>query len=105
MENETRKTISMKAYTQKCLVQLAILPPFTHILKKTLTIIIILILTISSSIGQTNFYNQLADSALVLTNQSVVYDPEYRVIDYPNGDVPADKGVCTDVVIRAFRKL
>lgn len=74
-------------------------------MKKTLTIICLLFLTIGSAVGQTNFYNQLADSALVLTNERVIYDPAYRVIDYPDGDVPADKGVCTDVIIRAYRKL
>jgi len=31
------------------------------------------------------------------------YDPAYVVIAYPNGDVPMEKGVCTDVVIRSFR--
>lgn len=31
------------------------------------------------------------------------YDPAYRRIPYPNGDVPLHTGVCTDVVIRAFR--
>lgn len=31
------------------------------------------------------------------------YDPGYRSIRYPNGDVPMDRGVCTDVVIRAYR--
>ncbi len=31
------------------------------------------------------------------------YDPEYTVIPYPGGDVPLEKGVCTDVVVRAFR--
>ena len=33
------------------------------------------------------------------------YDPSYFSISYPNGDVPKDKGVCTDVIIRAYRKL
>ena len=33
------------------------------------------------------------------------YDPAYVVLEYPNGDVAEDRGVCTDVVIRAFRKL
>src|SRR4051794_40789025 len=33
------------------------------------------------------------------------YDPAYVVLDYPAGDVPEERGVCTDVVIRAFRKL
>ncbi|MBP6750634.1 MAG: DUF1287 domain-containing protein, partial [Xanthomonadaceae bacterium] len=31
------------------------------------------------------------------------YDPAYVVLAYPNGDVPQDRGVCTDVAIRAFR--
>ena len=31
------------------------------------------------------------------------YDPAYVRIAYPNGDVPMEKGVCTDVVIRSFR--
>lgn len=35
---------------------------------------------------------------------SVVYDPSYVGIGYPNGDVPAAMGVCTDVVIRSLRK-
>jgi uncharacterized protein len=54
---------------------------------------------------QKDFHTRLADSALTLTKHAVVYDPTYRIIDYPNGDVPADKGVCTDVIIRAYRKL
>ncbi len=31
------------------------------------------------------------------------YDPNYRRIAYPNGDVPRETGVCTDVIIRAYR--
>jgi uncharacterized protein YijF (DUF1287 family) len=31
------------------------------------------------------------------------YDPSYRSLKYPGGDVPADRGVCTDVVVRALR--
>jgi uncharacterized protein YijF (DUF1287 family) len=45
----------------------------------------------------------LSVSALKLTKQEVTYDPEYYSIDYPNGDIPSDKGVCTDVIIRAYR--
>ncbi|MDW7650691.1 MAG: DUF1287 domain-containing protein [Bacillota bacterium] len=33
----------------------------------------------------------------------VTYDAAYAVISYPGGDVPADRGACTDVVIRALR--
>lgn len=32
-----------------------------------------------------------------------LYDPAYVELDYPDGDVPRDRGVCTDVVIRALR--
>jgi uncharacterized protein YijF (DUF1287 family) len=34
---------------------------------------------------------------------SVIYDGRYMRLDYPNGDVPANIGVCTDVVIRSLR--
>jgi len=51
------------------------------------------------------FYEKLSDAAISLTKDKVEYDPKYFSIKYPNGDVPKDKGVCTDVVIRAYRKL
>lgn len=62
-------------------------------------------LCVNTVFAQTNFFDQLADSAFTLTKQRVKYDPSYFRIDYPNGDVPSDKGVCTDVVIRTYRKL
>ena len=34
---------------------------------------------------------------------TVYYDPAYRKLGFPGGDVPADRGVCTDVVVRALR--
>ncbi|RYD38825.1 MAG: DUF1287 domain-containing protein [Verrucomicrobiaceae bacterium] len=34
---------------------------------------------------------------------TMTYDPAYTALKYPNGDVPREKGVCTDVVIRALR--
>jgi uncharacterized protein YijF (DUF1287 family) len=51
------------------------------------------------------FSEKLCRAAKDLTNQQVVYDPSYFSIPYPNGDVPKGKGVCTDVVIRAYRQL
>lgn len=51
------------------------------------------------------FYGRLSIAAISLTKDRVVYDPSYFAIAYPNGDVPKNKGVCTDVVIRAYRKL
>lgn len=52
-----------------------------------------------------NFYKQLSAAAIELTKDDVAYDPSYYTIPYPNGDVPKDRGVCTDVVIRAYRRL
>ncbi len=49
--------------------------------------------------------SQLVDAALERTRHTVRYDASYIAIPYPNGDVPADTGVCTDVVIRSFRQL
>ncbi|MES2836768.1 MAG: DUF1287 domain-containing protein [Bacteroidota bacterium] len=69
-------------------------------------ILLLLILSCANALfAQDNFANKLAISAEKLTEQKVEYDASYFSIPYPNGDVPADKGVCTDVVIRAYRKL
>lgn len=70
------------------------------------TLFIALLFTSSIGIAQINGkQKQLSDAALGLTHQKVTYDPSYFSIGYPNGDVPADKGVCTDVIIRAYRKV
>lgn len=49
--------------------------------------------------------NKLSLVALELTKEKVVYDPSYFSISYPNGEIPKGKGVCTDVIIRAYRKI
>ena len=59
----------------------------------------------NTTFGQTPFLDELVTSAKSLTNDEVIYDPSYFSIEYPNGDVPKDRGVCTDVIIRAYRKL
>ena len=45
----------------------------------------------------------IVTSARARTLSGVVYDGKYVRLTYPGGDVPADTGVCTDVVIRTFR--
>ncbi|MDR2040287.1 MAG: DUF1287 domain-containing protein [Bacteroidales bacterium] len=72
---------------------------------KWISYILVTFLTSGWVFGQTNFFTQLSDSAFTLTKQRVQYDPAYFQMSYPNGDVPPNKGVCTDVVIRAYRKL
>lgn len=55
--------------------------------------------------AQEDIPKKLVIEAINLTRQQVTYDPTYYRIAYPNGDVPANKGVCTDVIIRAYRKI
>jgi uncharacterized protein len=51
------------------------------------------------------FAVRVANAALDRTRQTVRYDGAYLSIPYPNGDVPASTGVCTDEVIRSYRAL
>ena len=51
------------------------------------------------------FEKDIVKAAIDRTKQHVRYDGSYFAIAYPNGDVPEHVGVCTDVVIRAYRAL
>jgi len=73
-------------------------------MKKILSVLAIIIFFLNLS-AQNDFSQKLSDAALSLTRTKVTYDPAYVVLTYPNGDVAANKGVCTDVIIRAYRKL
>jgi uncharacterized protein YijF (DUF1287 family) len=47
---------------------------------------------------------ELVAAARAQIGVTTSYNPGYEKMGYPNGDVPAARGVCTDVVIRAYRK-
>ncbi|MDR7209062.1 DUF1287 domain-containing protein [Flavobacterium piscis] len=51
------------------------------------------------------FGEKLSNAAISIIDPSIDYDPAYFSIKYPNGDIPPNKGVCTDVIIRTYRKL
>ena len=51
------------------------------------------------------FAEQLSNAALARTTHDVTYDGRYIKIAYPMGDVPDSIGVCTDVIIRSYRKV
>ena len=57
----------------------------------------------SVSFAQTLAISKSVTSARKQISVTTLYDPEYVVLTYPNGDVPQDRGVCTDVIIRALR--
>ena len=47
----------------------------------------------------------LVTAAREQIGQTLSYDPSYQRLDYPGGDVAIESGVCTDVLVRAYRKL
>jgi uncharacterized protein len=53
----------------------------------------------------TAFLQKLSAAAIERSHLTVHYDPAYVRIAYPNGDVPANTGVCTDEIIRSYRTL
>ena len=53
--------------------------------------------------GHADWALKLVAAARGQIGRTVLYDPAYVRLAYPGGDVPADRGVCTDVVIRAYR--
>jgi uncharacterized protein YijF (DUF1287 family) len=55
--------------------------------------------------NQNSFANRLSSAARERTRHHVTYDGSYIKIGYPWGDVPQNIGVCTDVVIRSYRRL
>lgn len=48
---------------------------------------------------------RVAAAALAQVGVTRIYDPAYARLAYPNGDVPLERGVCSDVVIRALRRV
>jgi uncharacterized protein YijF (DUF1287 family) len=72
---------------------------------RVLAISLLVLSQLSLSPSHTAFLERLSAAAIERTHHRVRYDSAYVRIPYPNGDVPADTGVCTDEVIRAYRAL
>ena len=72
---------------------------------KHFLLLFLFLLSGQNHIKTQNFYTKLSDAALSIVNRNVRYDADYTQIAYPNGDVAKDRGVCTDVIIRSYRKL
>ena len=61
--------------------------------------------TASKDVKTARFLTRLVEAARQRTRKHVTYDGRYISIPYPMGDVPDNIGVCTDVIIRAYRAL
>jgi len=58
-----------------------------------------------TSANRQQFLRALVSAAIERTHHEVTYDPGYVAIAYPGGDVPANSGVCSDEIVRAYRTL
>jgi len=78
---------------------------FTFPSKLIKKFVFIILVIFSQSAVSSSFENALVNAAVERTKHDVRYDGAYLSIPYPNGDVPSDIGVCTDVIIRAYRAI
>jgi uncharacterized protein YijF (DUF1287 family) len=67
--------------------------------------IYIALLFLCSFKPEKDYFLKLAEAGIEETKTKVSYVPDYVTIKYPGGDVPSNTGVCTDLVIRAYRRL
>jgi uncharacterized protein YijF (DUF1287 family) len=68
-------------------------------------LIFIMVAALLMSVAPTTKMQKVIDHAKWQATQDVTYDGSYRQLKYPNGDVPPEIGVCTDVIIRAYRSI
>ncbi len=67
------------------------------------TLALILSLSLAMPVLAGSEPSRLTTAAREQVGVTVTYDPAYVTLDFPGGDLPRDRGVCTDVVIRALR--
>src|SRR3974390_2255629 len=48
---------------------------------------------------------RLLQGASEQIGKTILYDPSYEALAFPGGDVPIERGVCTDVIVRAYRAI
>jgi uncharacterized protein YijF (DUF1287 family) len=66
---------------------------------------LLFIATLASPVRAAADGEELVAAARTQIGVTLRYDPRYEKLAYPGGDVPSERGVCTDVVIRAYRRL
>lgn len=73
---------------------------------KRLLILSLFIFTVTCGISpaQEALPAKLITAARSQVGVTTTYDPAYVALKYPMGDLPRERGVCTDVVIRALRE-
>ena len=72
-------------------------------IKITVALTVLLVGGVMTAFGTPHSDNAIVTAARSQIGKTVTYNPEYVRLAYPMGDIPIEKGVCTDVVIRALR--
>ncbi|MCU7812980.1 MAG: DUF1287 domain-containing protein [Candidatus Thiodiazotropha sp. (ex Notomyrtea botanica)] len=67
--------------------------------------LLFIFLLYSQNLLSQGFERDLVAAAIARTMHEVHYDGSYFAIPYPNGDIPSNIGVCTDLVIRSYRAI
>jgi uncharacterized protein YijF (DUF1287 family) len=66
---------------------------------------LLLFLTATTLYGTNAERATLASAAVAQVGVTRHYDPSYVPLRYPGGDVPPERGVCADVIVRSFRRI
>ena len=77
-------------------------PPQSDVFSPLMKSLFVLLLAAAVAFAQSPA--EVVTAAREQVGKTVTYDPAYVSLKYPGGDVPEDRGVCTDVVVRALRK-
>lgn len=74
---------------------------------RTVIAAVVLVVGLAGPAGadRINLARDFVAAARAQVGVTLVYDASYQQIAYPMGDVPSERGVCSDVVIRAFRAI
>jgi uncharacterized protein len=72
-------------------------------MNRWLIVLLLLVAATARADEARGFTKVLVESARTQIGVTTRYDPSYRTIVFPGGDVPPDRGVCSDVIIRAYR--
>jgi uncharacterized protein YijF (DUF1287 family) len=74
-------------------------------LRRTFYALLVVFATVARAQDRHAVGLDLARAAETQVGVTIAYDPSYVRLAYPGGDVPPDRGVCADVVVRAFRRI
>lgn len=87
-------------------MNIRISPPFNLLTAiSKYTVLLVFAALYSQNTLSDDFSTDFVQAAIARTKHNVRYDGSYKSIGYPGGDVPANTGVCTDVIIRAYRAI